>query len=133
MGQAFRYLEEITVSQRKVTLAVPNGVVFIGDRDLKVPDVTGVGQFWTSRSCVAVATENAVEGATTFTLSWNEISYPGEPPAFDMAVDTPGKIVVLSTSEAEEIFELPISEERTRIRIWLNRSVQADEVRVAIG
>lgn len=54
-------------------------------------------------------------------------------PDFDGVIDTPSGTVMVSTVEHDVILTHAVATPRTRVRIWLNRPQEPDEVLIGLG
>ena len=112
----------------------PNSLLFISDMgggEAPVP-IRGVRLLSTS-SCVSVGCYPEQDGPTEVVLGDAPEVDPGYAPAFDAALETPDRTVVVSTVERESLLEAPVADSRTRIRVWLNHARWPDKVIVGIG
>jgi hypothetical protein len=53
-------------------------------------------------------------------------------PAFDDFLIAKGSIII-STSERVTLLELPVTSDRTRVKVWVNHEEEPDKVIVGIG
>jgi hypothetical protein len=84
-------------------------------------------------SCISIGCLMWQDGETKVTLALSdEIELPG-PPAFDGALETPNKIVTISTVEGDRILQASVSTVRTRVRIWMNRSLEPDDIIIGLS
>jgi hypothetical protein len=84
-------------------------------------------------SCISVGCYPEQDGPTEVVLGKASEVGPGDRPAFDGHLETPGRCVVISTVEGETVLEASVPEMRTRIRIWLNDSRWPNKVIVGLG
>ncbi|WP_341989390.1 hypothetical protein [Azorhizobium sp. AG788] len=54
-------------------------------------------------------------------------------PDFDGVIDAPSGTVMVSTVEHDVILTHAVATPRTRVRIWLNRPQEPDDVVIALG
>jgi hypothetical protein len=62
----------------------------------------------------------------------NEVNSGGRA-AFDGNLETPNRIVIVSTVERETILSTKVSNTVTRVRIWVNRPNEPDIVIIGVG
>jgi hypothetical protein len=74
-----------------------------------------------------------LDGETEVTVGTAEEVSPGGSPAFDADLETPHRAVVVWTVEDERILEVPVPSTQTRVRVWVNHSVEPDKVIVGLG
>jgi len=111
-----------------------NSILFIEDVEGgQVPEITRNERLWFTPSCICIGCLMEQDGETEVTLgASNEIDI-GAPPVFDGFLETPGREVVVSTVEGKKLLCMPVSEIRTRVRIWANRAIEPDRVLVGLG
>ena len=83
-------------------------------------------------SCVSVGCYPEQDGTTTVILGELHDLDPGEAPAFEADLETPNRVVAVSTVEGEIVIKAEVSMTRTRMRIWLNDRRWPDEIRIGI-
>ena len=49
-------------------------------------------------------------------------------PAFEGMLDTPSRLVVISTVDDETILKLPVPKAKMRVKIWTNHASEPDKV-----
>jgi hypothetical protein len=59
--------------------------------------------------------------------SFEEVD-PGHPPAFDGVLETPNRVIVISTVEQKTILSENVSKAKTRVRAWLNTPSMPDQI-----
>ena len=115
-------------------LAPPNSLIFIAGTH-KVQPPTGL-EFQTIAAdarCISVACLMWQDGETLVRLGDAQDLKQEAAPAFDEMLETPNQIVRVSTVERETILEQKVPEMRTRVRLWINRPSEPDEVVIGLG
>ena len=74
-----------------------------------------------------------MDGETEVSLGDAAAVNPGQAAAFDGNLETPTRAVIVSTSEAETVLRMTVTSPVTRVRIWVNRPVEPDNVIVGLG
>jgi hypothetical protein len=108
----------------------PHSIVFISDRSVcDIPETLAGNLVTYTRSCVVVGTLAFMDGSTRVSLDRHH-----EPHdlalVFDGLLETPSKVLSVSTSHDETLMELELETERTRVRIWVNDPREPDDIRV---
>jgi len=116
-----------------IKIAPPNSLLFIsgpeGDQPL---DFSFMKTIRWNATCITISCLPFIDGETEVTLGAAAEVDPGWPPAFDEPLIANGSIVV-STSERSTLLELPVTGDRTRIKIWINDDEEPDKVIVGVG
>lgn len=82
---------------------------------------------------IAVGVLMCFDGETQITFGLAAETALDRPPDFDGSLNTPIRAVLVSTVEGENIFvQIGLGIE-TRVRIWLNRRQEPDEVVIGLG
>jgi hypothetical protein len=58
---------------------------------------------------------------------------PGGRPIFDGSLETPNRIVVVTTAESEILLKAAVPSKSTRVRIWTNHPSEPDKIAVGLG
>jgi hypothetical protein len=83
-------------------------------------------------SCISVSCHPEQDGPTEVILGKARDVDPGDHPVFDGELETPGRIVVISTVERKTVLETRVPDTHTRVRIWLNHPRWPDKVIVGL-
>jgi hypothetical protein len=119
---------------KTIRLAPPNSILFIADREGGItPQITREGNVWSTPSCVAFGCLMEQDGPTEITLGPVEDVSLQHAPTFDDLLNTPTRIVIVSTSERTSVLEIAVRDTRTRLRIWTNRRSEPDKVVIGVG
>lgn len=112
----------------------PNGLIFISDLSDPPgpPFAPNVAIFATAQS-IAVMCMIWVDGETEIVLGSASDVGKAAAPDFDHALETPNLGVLVSTVDGERLLETSVAGRATRVRIWLNRPWQPDEVIIGLG
>jgi hypothetical protein len=114
-------------------IAPLNSLVFISDPDFGVvPEFVPGIPILSTPSCISVGYLMWQDGLTDVTLGLAHDVDPGQPPAFDGNLETPNRAVVVLTLDDPLVLRQPVRNARTRVRIWVNRLQQADQVIVGV-
>ena len=84
-------------------------------------------------SCIMFRCLPSIDGETEVTLGLAAHLDPTGSVDFDGHIQTPSKEVVIETSESDRVLSQMVQGDVTRVRIWLNDALLADEVIVALG
>jgi len=116
----------VTISTR---IAPPNSLLFVSDSDGGIPPVPIRGaHILATASCVSIACYPWIDGETVVTLGPSTEVDPGKPPAFDGQLETPNRMIMISTVEGKPILQEAVPETTTHVRAWVNNSSMPDEV-----
>jgi hypothetical protein len=83
-------------------------------------------------SCVSIACLMWQDGQTEVTLGPIREVDTGEIAAFDGMLETPHRVVVVSTVEGDTVVRTVVPDTHTRLRIWLNRPKEPDKVVIGV-
>ena len=119
----------------QVRVAPSNSLIFISD----------TAEFWPTYNvdatpivandkCVSVVCLMWQDGETDVTLGLAAaLGAQTAAPDFDGFIETPSYKVMVSTVEHDVILTCDVPETRTRVRIWLNRPKEPDDVVIGLG
>jgi len=74
-----------------------------------------------------------MDGETEVTLGTTSEVNPGGRPAFDDELETPNRVVIVSTVEGKQALQSGVPFTSARVRIWVNHPTEPDKVIVGIG
>lgn len=116
------------------TIRPINSMVFIHDAtQFDVPDLEADKPVTSTAKCVQMLTYPECGGRTDVTFGPLTGAEPSFPLYHDALLETPSRTVVMSTVDEQLLFSVPVPDPMTRVRIWLNRPWQPDEVVVGLG
>ncbi len=109
----------------KKTFLVPNGIVFFCDHshsDVTVPIYDDVSAVQTSGSCISVITMHEVDGETSieFASEVDADQCKGLQLVFEGQLETPGRLVSMSTSQEYRVLEVSVSNSTAKISVWMS-------------
>lgn len=84
-------------------------------------------------SCITVGCLTFADGDTEVRLAPARDFVHRGPPRWDQMLETPSRVVAVSTVMGEVILEEAVQEAQTRVRIWGNRFPEPDEVFIGLG
>lgn len=84
-------------------------------------------------TCVAIGCLAEDDAETTFTLAPLSELDRREKPAFEGMLRTPKHRVVVRTVTGQQLLEVPVQQELTRIKIWVNDASEPDNVVIGVG
>jgi len=114
-------------------VAPPNSVALIADPSrAEIPETMGGSLIASTNSCVVVACRSDVDGETEFTLGSTREVDPGDRPAFQGMLKTPGRKIAVRSVLGQTMLEAPVPQDQTKIRIWVNDPKEPDRVIVGI-
>ena len=82
---------------------------------------------------VTIRCQMAQFGDTDVSVIETGDDVPSRTPVLDTVIMTPSKTVSVTDAELMPIAESSVSSGRTRIRVWTNRSLEPDQISIAIG
>ena len=110
-------------------IAPPNSLVLVSDtRNAEIPVTMFDSRFAATDSCVAVGCLADVDGDTTFTLGLTSEVDPGTSPSFVRTIQTPNRLVSISTILGNSILETKVTKTHTTLKIWVNDDTEPDQV-----
>ena len=114
--------------------APPNSLIFIaGSHKVRPPAGLEFQTIAADAQCICVACLMWQDGETLVGLGDAQDLKREEAPAFDGMLDTPDRIVRVSTVKREILLEQKVPEPRTRVRLWINSPSEPDEVVIGLG
>lgn len=72
------------------------------------------------------------DGETEVMIGAKEEVNPSDHLAFDGMLETPSRIVIVSTVEYETILRSEVSGTKTHVQIWINREKEPDKVIIGL-
>lgn len=122
----------MTVTTRKV--APPYSFVVIDDsRGGTPPETQTFGSFLATPSCLLVSCMMFQDGDTEITLGpAGEVRQEGAL-AFDGVLETPNRVIWITTAEGDVVAKQSVEALNTRIRVWTNHPKVPDRVIVGWG
>ena len=115
--------------KNKVRYAVENGVVFIEDeKGGEPPDPSNDDMVKYTSSCISVACLHEIDGEAEFILGPSDEVDPGYEASFDGEIETPTKKLVITSVEENKILQAEVPGIVTRVRVWRNHPLWADQV-----
>lgn len=113
---------------------MPNGLIFIEDAaggEPPFPAPNAVIRH--TPSCISVVALHEVDGEAELILGSAEEVVPGFELAFDGALETPSRKVILTTVPGEVLLQARVPTEKTRIRVWRSDPQWPEQVVVGWG
>ncbi|MGP9811883.1 hypothetical protein ACTZWT_10265 [Rhodopseudomonas sp. NSM] len=115
--------------------APPNSIVFLedpaGGKSPKIDDRPV--SIWATPSCIIVGTLCSMDGETELIVSDQPNDVPPTRPTFDSFLQTPSRVIEVSTSEREILLRCPVETHFTHVRVWTNHLSEPDRVLVVLG
>lgn len=113
---------------------VLNSLLWIRDPTLKdLPDIDGLGEVWSTPSCVAVGCVPDCDGDTAVTLGPVQEVGLESTPLFDNVLPTPSGGIIVETVMKETILQTSVQGPETRVRIWTDGHQGSDFMIVGLG
>jgi hypothetical protein len=114
--------------------APENSIVFISDNLQSMPPEHVWGNMINYNStCVSVGCYPEIDGETEFQLGRaREVSTDFDP-VFDGTIETPNRMLMISTVEGTILLEDTVSDLETRVRVWLSHPRWPEKVIVGWG
>ncbi len=118
-----------------IRVAPSNSLIFISD----------TAEFWptynidatpivANTKCISVVCLMWQDGETDVTLGLAAaLGAQAAAPDFDGFIETPSRKVMVSTVEHDVLLTSDVPDSRTRVRIWLNRPQEPDDVVIGLG
>jgi hypothetical protein len=117
-----------------IKVAPPNSLLFISDQNGGVaPEPVRGAQILSTSSCISVACLMSQDGETEVTLGSAPDIRPGGFAVFDGLLETPNRSVVVSTVEGHPLLEARVPRVTTRIKVWVNRPKEPDQVVIGLA
>jgi hypothetical protein len=116
-------------------IAPPYSLILIEDaRGGEIPASMANGSLIASTdSCVAVGCRSEVDGDSEFILGETRDVDPGDQPIFQGTLKTPSLRIALRSVVDQTILEMPVPQNETMIRVWVNDPNEPNRVIVGIG
>ena len=84
-------------------------------------------------SCITIRCLMELDGPTELAMGAPEDVAFGGAPAFDGILETPNRVVVISTILWDRVLEAAVPDTMTRIRIWINHPTEPDRIGVGLN
>lgn len=98
-----------------------------------VPDIARDRHIWATSSCIVFGCLMFLDGETDVVLgSWDEVAINSYP-SFDGTLDTPNRMVMVSTVGWEVVLKMAVPKAKTRVGIWTNHPSEPDNVIIGLG
>jgi hypothetical protein len=116
---------------REARLSPGHAVIFVEDPSSfpGIPPDTSTVQIAATDSCIAIGTHVERNGATTVRLG-QRIENPQGDLAFDGEIQTPGQMVAVVGSDAENILSLRVAGQTARVKVWVNNEREPDLITI---
>jgi hypothetical protein len=116
-----------------IQISPPNSQLFISDKDGgRVPDFMPQRAILSTPSGITFLCFPEQDGPTEVTLGSLDEVNSGEVPAFEGELETPNRIVVISTIEWKAVLQTVVQGARTKVKIWLNHPQWPDKVIIGV-
>jgi hypothetical protein len=127
-------LEEADRMQNSIKISPPNSMLFISDRDTGVvPEITRGTRIWATPSCIVFGCLMFMDGETEVTLGNTSEVGTSDKAAFEGMLESPSRVVVVSTVGWKPILSSAVTSRITRVRIWTNHPTEPDKVVIGLG
>jgi len=121
------------IAPGRIKIAPPNSLLFVADvAGGEVPEWKRGVPILSSPTCISFRCLTFADGQTDVTLGAAGDVNPGSQPAFDGTLETPSRVVALSTVEKETVLKSPVLGTRARVRIWTNHPTEPDKVIIGL-
>jgi hypothetical protein len=128
--QAFTIKDIVTRTGRSADFeASPSCTIFVSDiLGGEIPEPTRVGNCWFTSSCVAIGCISFMDGEAKVTLNAGEPDAATRMPVFDGFINTPRRLLIVSTPENNILLRSRVPNIRTRVRIFTNHPSEPDKI-----
>jgi hypothetical protein len=119
---------------KSTKIAPPNSLILIEDSGGgEIPASMGGSLVASTDTCIAVGCRSDIHGDTQFTLGETHDVDPGGYPTFRGMLKTPNRRIALMSVIGQVILEVPVPQQHTIVRVWVNDPSEPDHVIVGIG
>lgn len=121
--------------KQSIRVRPPHSLLFVSDQnggDCPIPDRSSI-RLWASREGLSIGCYSEQDGETDFALSDEASDVLSQKPIYDGVLDTPSRIVIVSTSSLDTLLETAVPTHFTRVRIWTNHPVWPNDILVVLG
>jgi hypothetical protein len=87
-------------------------------------------RIWSTESFIIVGSLSFMDGETELTVSDEDL--PPGAPVFDDMLETPSKVLQVSTSEDEILLRCDVKSNSTRVRVWTDHPSEPENIFVAL-
>jgi hypothetical protein len=119
-----------------VKISPPNSILFVLDptnKSAAIPTYIDGKLVSSTESCVSVATLPDIDGETEISLESSRNLHSDLNEVFSGKVSTPGSKIAIVTSQLQKLLEMPVSQDKTMVRIWANDQKEPNKIVVGIG
>ncbi len=119
----------------KVTsLRPPNSLVFLSDLGGGHPPLPIWGaQILSTSSCISIACYPEQDGPTEISIGTRDDVDSGVSPTFEAKLETPNRVVVVTTVDDKTVLEMGVASERTYVSVWLSHPRWPEKVTIGLG
>ncbi len=117
-----------------IKISPPNSMLFISDRDTGVvPEIARGRRIWATSSCIVFGCLMFMDGETEVTLGNTSDVGIADKAAFEGMLESPSRMVVVSTVGWKPILSSAVATRITPVRIWTNHPTEPDKVIIGLG
>ena len=114
--------------------APPNSIVLVSDvASIDVPASMGGSVISATNACVAVGCLSEDDGETELTLAPLSAVDRSDTPIYQGVLATPTRRVAIRSVLGQRLLELPVTQDRTSIKVWVNDPTEPDKVVVGVA
>lgn len=117
----------------KTTVAFPNALMWLmseDDRELVIPDIDGVANFWTSQNAWGVAVQHDAEGEVNLTIGPNPPQYPSLMRLHEGILHTGRRLIDVQTVYLDSVARFHTRTKDAAISIWGDDPGQPEYVHI---
>lgn len=115
-------------------IAPPNSILLIMDYASGViPKSMNGKMIVATESCIALGCRAEMDGETLIVLGKASEVDPGRAVAFDAKIATPSGRLVVRSALNQTILEMPVATKSTTVRVWVNDTMEPDEVVIGLA
>ncbi len=118
-----------------IRIAPPNSMFFFEDPSGgKSPEIESSEiSIWSTRSCIIIGCLSFVDGETELIVSDSPSDVASTTTAFDGVLDTPSRVIEVSTSEGKILACHDVRSHFTRVRAWTDHPTEPEHILVVLG
>lgn len=117
----------------KLVIAPMNSLLFLSESDGgEPPEPVWGAQILSTASCISFACYPEQDGPTEISLGARNEVDPGTPPAFEGDLETPHRVVIVSTVDRKTVMKMGVPATHTHVRIWLSHPRWPEKIAIGL-
>ena len=118
----------------KLSISPMNSLLFLSDISGGEPPIPVWGaQIQSTPSCISFGCYPEQDGPTEISLGKRQEVDPGTAPTFEADLETPHRVLIISTVDDKTVMKMDVPNTRTPVRIWLSHPRWPERIAIGLG